>query len=324
MPPTESKRRGNISAIQTRSKRRGNISATPTRSKQRISVSATTIHRSKLPSESLSVPRKWDPDKATAEDIHNVRDILRTLGFPLEIVFMILNFAEYWYKQQFTRNVPLELEAGVSLSYYESSALYLQTGPLGYGDFFDLLPVARPSKVVFRIVSRDSGQGSDFAGTYQHQTSWFDASIFREDESWTGNDKDRQEPIQVLERGLKEDGVLELLENWGRGGAAMERGELAMWYVGHNPNVPPKQLAPDGINLIGGFKFVKNTHWLIQRNLRAGEEFLEHKIEWKSESAKDTGVGKYSINGAGSGKNFVNTLRRGDRIGVWARTFVST
>jgi len=131
----------------------------------------------------------------------------------------------------------------------------------------------------------------------------------------------RQEPIQVLERGLIEDGVLETLERWGRGGAAMERGEVAMYYVGNNPNVPPRQLAPDGSNLTGGFKFVNNTHWLVQRNLGAGKEFLEHTVTWKSGSTKAVGDDESPPNGAGSGRNFINTLQRGDRIAVWARAY---
>jgi hypothetical protein len=296
----------------------------PTRPKRhRVNVSANTIDRLKLPNESAAIPEQWCPDKLTMEEVYKACNILASLGLSLEIASMILNFAEYWPVQRFARNVPLSLEAGITLDYYESSALYLQTGPLGYGEGFDLLPLATPRKVAFRIVSKDSGSELDLAGTYKNESSWFDASIFREDESWTGNDKDRQEPIQALERGLMEDGVLETLEQWGRGGAAMERGEVAMYYLGHNPHVPPRQLAPDGLNLTGGFKFVNNTHWLVQRNLCAGREFLEHVVEWKSESTKDMGDDEYPSNGAGSGRNFVNTLQRGDRIAVWARAFVS-
>jgi hypothetical protein len=296
-----------------------------TRSNRRVNLPVNSTDRSKLPNASPLISKKWNPDTITIDDIREVCEILLSRGLSLELAAMILNFAEYWQVQRFTRNVPLTLEAGFVLDYVEASALYLQTGPLGYGEGFDLLPAAIPRKVVFRIVSRDSGDRSchsEVLGTYRNGASWIDASIFREDESWTGNDKDRQEPIHVLERGLIEDGMLDALEGWQRGGAAMKRGETAMYYLGHNPNKLPSQLSQGGPKIKGGFELVKNKQWLVQRNLCGGEEFLEHRIEWKSECTKDMSD-KWILDGAGSGRGFIDSLQRGDRIGVWPRAWVS-
>jgi hypothetical protein len=259
---------------------------------------------------------KWNPDTITTDDIYKVCEILASLGLSLELAAMILNFAEYWQVQRFSRSVPLALEAGFVVDYVEASALYLQTGPVGYGDGFDLQPVATPRKVVFRIVSHDGGDRTSYRellDTYQNGASWIDATIFREDESWTGS---RQEPIHVLERGLIEDGMLDALEGWERGGAAMKRGETAIYYLGHNPNILPSQLSQGGPKMKGGFELVKNLKWLVQRNRRGEKKFLEHTIEWKSEC-------KDMSDGAGSGRGFVDSLQRGDRIGVWPRAWVS-
>ena len=53
------------------------------------------------------------------------------------------------------------------------------------------------------------------------------------------------------------------------------------------------------------------------------EGYLEHTVVWKREDVGELREEEWPLNGSGSGINFVTSLQRGDRIGVWARANVS-
>src|SRR5450759_4811407 len=140
----------------------------------------------------------------TIEDIHAARDAFIELKLSTEIVGMILNFAEYWCTEHFNLHVPLSIGRGLAQNklteyndrarFNEASALYLQTDPLGQGEDFDDVEILTPKRVVFRVVSRDEGENMEPGrqGTFLNNMSWLDASILREDETWTG--AERMEP----------------------------------------------------------------------------------------------------------------------------------
>jgi hypothetical protein len=342
--------------------------------------------KSKIQSTAPARPRlsSFDPDAITIAEIHETQNALVELGLSAEIAALILNFAEYWCVQHFSLSTPLAIGYGFAqirppgtshrTSLKEASSLYLQTGPIGCGEDYDALPLIKLMKVVFRIVSRDEGETMDMGriGTFLNGSSWLDASIIREDESWTGGE--RQEPAMALMTLAPVD-VLQNIE-------AYARGEGVPWYLGNNPFELPPWFCRDGdrTKLKGGFKLVPHGErltWLLQRNRVSCYDFSDNRIEWKenvSENYREVGEqwwtedieklrGKpndsYEVNrdwmpdefatvtgntswkngistnneaakeedwpvdGSGSGRNFVKSLQRGDRIGIWARTLVS-
>jgi hypothetical protein len=251
------------------------------------------------------------------EDIFLVRDMFLSIGLPLEIISRIFNLAEYWCKQTYIRNTPLDMFVR-HLDLIDNTSLYLQTGPLGYGEGFDELPYVRVWKVCFWLVSRDPTTSSSpgTRGTYLNASSWFDASIFRPDKSWPS--ADRIEPIQALKDAVPDGYMLNVAED--------ERGESAMFYEWNSPYDFPRWYSPDGQKVAGGFQVVKNGEkqmWLLQRNIISFRPFSEHGIEWTRDKLKEFKEILWPSNGCGHGINFVASLERGDRIGVWAKAAVS-
>jgi hypothetical protein len=93
-----------------------------------------------------------------------------------------------------------------------------------------------------------------------------------------------------------------------------------------DPHPLPHWFCRDGSKVLGGFKVVHNGEkqmWLLQRNRYQTFHYLEHTVVWKREDVGEPREDEWPLNGSGSGTNFVASLRKGDRIGVWARTHVS-
>jgi hypothetical protein len=225
-----------------------------------------------------ALSKSFDFDAITIDQVTTAHEILVSLGFPPELVAIILDLAEYWCVQQYSRKTPFEMESGKSLFWLESSSLYLQTGPIRYGEGFDSLPLITPRKTIFRTSSRDRGAEmfDEDRGPYEKQYSWFDASIFRVDECWTGGNI--IEPIHAVEKTAPE-GFL-------RGATTAGGDDYTTYYLGNDPSALPSWLCKDGTRLVGGFKMVRNGEkqmWLLQRNRRASVDFVEHEIKWERE-----------------------------------------
>jgi hypothetical protein len=77
----------------------------------------------------------FNPNAITIPEIYDAHFALTLgLGLPSDIAAEILDFAEYWCKQRYTRRVRAKVEAPQgSTKYPEASCLYLQTGRLAYG-----------------------------------------------------------------------------------------------------------------------------------------------------------------------------------------------
>jgi hypothetical protein len=95
----------------------------------------------------------FDPNAITVSQINAAHLVLISLGIPPEIAVEILDLAEYWCKQSYSRKVPLYMETGISLDWLEYSCLYLQTEPLGFGDGFSDLSRVKPQKVTVNTLA---------------------------------------------------------------------------------------------------------------------------------------------------------------------------
>lgn len=64
--------------------------------------------------------------------------------------------------------------------------------------------------------------------------------------------------------------------------------------------------------------------WKVQANVVAGREYTVHEGEWRKSGDEWTG-GEASDDGnegSGDGTGFVDVLKPGDRVGIWARAMV--
>ena len=99
-----------------------------------------------------------------------------------------------------------------------------------------------------------------------------------------------------------------------------------MIYWSNDPYSIPYWLRLDQVSkLVGGYKVVLNEEkrmWLLQKNKMGCLDFTGHEVEWRVEFLEKTEEEDWPANGSGLGRNFVSSLRRGDRIGVWARAVV--
>jgi hypothetical protein len=265
-------------------------------------------------------PPLFDPKAITVKEIYEAHRTLVSVSLPSELAAIILDFAEYWYRHSCKKKVSLRFGSGGPFP--EASSLYLQTPPLGNGEGFDDLPLVRPRKVIFHVVGCDHNPNRGY-DHYKNGRAWFDASIFREDKSWT--DGPRHEPIYALHLKALSAAPAVVIDRAHRDRKKLEHGEeFAVYYRGTDPHTLPSWFCEDGTKVEGGFKVMPNGNkqtWLLQRYALGRE--LNRTIRWSRRAIGKPKEKEWPVTGAGSGTNFVASLRRGDRIGVWGRTHVS-
>jgi hypothetical protein len=225
------------------------------------------------------------PDAIIISQINAVQLVLISLGLPPEIATNILEFAEYWCKQSYNHKAPVKMCAELTGNWNECSCLYLQNEPLGFGTGLDDLPRMNPRKVVFTILSPDNGDYLNRENRgYHNNRSWFDISIFREDESWVGNR--RRDPMKTI---LKVSPTWYFAEGRILGKRTKRLRETlgdnyALLYMGNDFSTLPQWLCRDQPDkLVGWFKLVKNKDrliWVLQQNLLGSSTLLEHMVTW--------------------------------------------
>jgi hypothetical protein len=202
----------------------------------------------------------FDAGAITISQVSTASSVLMSVGFPCEITSKILDHTEYWCKQIYTNTISVYMYTVSFMDWNENSCLYLQTGPLGVDEDFDDLRLIKPQKVIFKITSSDeTSHGLREESSYFNSRSWFDASIFREDESWIG--KHRRDPIKMIPKVShtrnfgqerifgkpsyrKEDGVLVYWRN--------DPETLRSWLCREEPH-----------KLVGDFRLVMNGHRIM-------------------------------------------------------------
>lgn len=101
------------------------------------------------------------------EDILEVRSDLHRTGIPLEVVDKVMDYAEYWYKQNFSRRTNLKISCGRTV---EVSTLYILTPPIGCHADLARFGASRPRRIEFRISSHDDDmQYNDNVKTFLKQ-----------------------------------------------------------------------------------------------------------------------------------------------------------
>ncbi|RYN32998.1 hypothetical protein AA0113_g2267 [Alternaria arborescens] len=233
------------------------------------------------------------PFTPTYADVCHARALLKTLKLPTELVLSILEHAQYWPIAEFSQN-GREVHANASASANSSSAAALCLE----AEIFSASVVERIhlggetvkiKRITFDVMSRDQGWTSeDTQGTFS-TSSWLEVSILRD----ASNINSRLPTPRLVNTWLSS--PMDYHTNMvGRGWSLVKRPESALQ-------------GPQG----GEGDYA----WYLQGN-RVMASGQEYHVAWEEHGLSEVNEGN---EGAGSGEGFLNALRQGDRVLVWAR-----
>ncbi|KAJ7718277.1 hypothetical protein B0H16DRAFT_1797742 [Mycena metata] len=213
----------------------------------------------------------------SAKDLVAARKALVSI-LPLGLVYVVLHLAEYW-AQDIAECAEGRAVAASDALDSNANICYLITKPIQQLDMENArLKIVR---VKFTTVSHDQGWASDRSGqgTYNGWT-WFEAAILRR--------------TQVVPS-------IPALDEW-------------MALASEEPINMDVEAEYDPAAEVKDAK--GSARWMIQKNLRASDEFRQHTVTWEvpvgsASSATDTG--------AGDGAGFIERLTPGDCIAVVVR-----
>ncbi|KAF2258560.1 hypothetical protein CC78DRAFT_587047 [Lojkania enalia] len=231
------------------------------------------------------------PHTPSYTEVCIARAILKSQKLPTELVLQILDLAHYWPERTFHSVAAVEAQV-----YFRATSIAklcldarLFEGSLGY--MFGGEKV-KPREIEFEVISRDQGwtsQGTD--GTF-HTSSWLEVSILRRQNDYQSSpDEPYSAPLEmVTNRKWRDPGeVQSVIEN--RGWTLVRRPDTAY----HYPQESEHSIA-----------------WYLQGNRVADPSLGIHNIVWSEDSFQGD-------EGAGKGEGFIDALKDGDHVLVWAR-----
>jgi hypothetical protein len=247
-----------------------------------------------------SVPSHSSPSFApTAQDIHLVHKLLRCFSLPLEIVVWILDFAEYWIKENHVKYNHFKLTSG-------QSALFFQTKPIGCeGEHL------RPIKVEFQIWSSILYNCHNVTmGSSNVLNSWFEASIFRQDETWQS--AKRETPLRTI------------ISSAPISHQAYPDNDSVAIYSEHDIYSIPYWLRRDASKLVGGYQMVGDVDdpfWFITSSevCLPGRMYSCQTVRWRKQDILPLTEANVTSVSSATKNRFVSLLQTGDIIGLWAR-----
>jgi hypothetical protein len=225
------------------------------------------------------------------EDVCEARAHLKALNLPTELVLQILDHAQYWPQVDFAANPRQPIVAASQGNQNCYAALCLDAGVFDNAVVSAIRKggeVAKIKSLEFHMVSRDQGWVSgNTRGTYS-TSSWLEVSILR-----SLNDDHRQSPTTHYQN-------VDFYSPSDFHEAVSDDG----WELVKRPE--SAEQGPQG----GEGDFA----WYLQGN-RVAVGWDEYRVLW----AEDRIEGN---EGAGSGAGFLQELKEGDRVLVWARAKV--
>lgn len=278
-----------------------------------------------------SLPR--EPHNPTPQDVHVARSLLRRF-LPTELVLQILTHASYHPTIIASNDTPLILSAippgpprdtpltrgrfRVPQRHQHrpnhGARLYILTSAIPYENKAEDENL-RVKRVKISIRSHDQGWGGEpgTQGTYTGSWTWFEASILRPTSppaqhgaGEASSSHDHAQGQQQQQQRLEADDAIfeEVMDRRGSPEDFLDdmRTRFALQPVKRSEN-------EDGIV------------WLVQRNLCANSAEREHNIVWPVSASDDPDATAEELEerGAGDGRGFVESLKGGDRVALWAR-----
>lgn len=227
------------------------------------------------------------------KDVLAARALLKTLGLPTELVLAILDYAQYWPMREFSTDKGNTVKVAASMFRSSAAALCLDADVFRHPTVDDLHArgeKVRVKAIEFHIRSRDQGWTSERTqGTFS-TSSWLEASLLRgvEDYSTTFPPSCWLDSVFASPQSFQEH--------------VMPRG----WQLIKRPEFAEQ--GPQGGE--------GDLAWYLQGNRVATQGRSEdYHIIWTHDECEGN-------EGAGRGEGFLNELREGDRLLVWARAKV--
>ncbi|KAI0332562.1 hypothetical protein GY45DRAFT_1344550 [Cubamyces sp. BRFM 1775] len=242
-----------------------------------------------------------DHQPASAADLRAVRLLLMRLRLPAELVLAIIDEAEYYPVVRGGLAGPQEVVLRATADCQKprerscAARLCVITPSIPGGAVGESWKVKR---VTWTILGHDQGWGGEAPGTFRAAYSWYEACIIRPTTQEGSASNSSPESTHV------EDGH-DLLP-----------GFLHRKYCA--PRDVQSDLEQHGYTLVP----VPDTHppshtWLIQRNRVAKRDFAQYCIQWTAGEHVDPTEAEDA--GYGTGSGFIDSLRPGDRVGLWMR-----
>ncbi|KAF1976989.1 hypothetical protein BU23DRAFT_550937 [Bimuria novae-zelandiae CBS 107.79] len=221
-------------------------------------------------------------------DICVARAMLKSFGLPTELVIEILAYAQYEPVLEFAGG-PRAVMASASMGSALSARICLRAEVLSANTIRRLSGphvTLTVKEIEFDFTSKDQGWTTENTrGTY-NTSSWLEVSIFRPSEknildNWSGYNTDYDSP-QAMQNELLRLGYGKLVD---------ERPVDAS--VGGQGDEPP-------------------LAWYLQGNKVTERQDCTYRVVWSSDHYEGN-------EGAGRGEGFLNALKEGDSVWVWAR-----
>ncbi|KAG9192388.1 hypothetical protein G6011_11122 [Alternaria panax] len=237
----------------------------------------------------LGTPEPTGPFMPTYADVCRARALLKTLRLPTELVLSVLHHAHYWPVAEFSHHGRIHANASASGNRSSAAAICLEANIYSAPIVEEVRlggETAKIKRITFDITSRDQGWTSeDTQGTFS-TSSWLEVSILRD----ASNINSRLPTPRLVNTWISS--PMDYHTNMvGRGWSLVKRPEIAMQ-------------GPQG----GEGDYA----WYLQGNrVMSLEE--EYHVVWD-----ECGLSEGN-EGAGSGEGFLDALRPGDRVLVWAR-----
>ncbi|KAH9900880.1 hypothetical protein C8Q73DRAFT_786310 [Cubamyces lactineus] len=236
---------------------------------------------------------------ASVAELRAVRLLLTQLGLPAELVLPIIDEAEYYpvVRGRYAGPQPVTLSAmgGCKKRGGSCAAQLCVLTPSIPGDAPSESWKAK--RVTWTILGHDQGWGGEFPGTFRGAYSWYEACIIRPAPSEGSSTDSSPSDAQDRDR------------------------DVLRTFLRRKYCAPPdiqSDLQEAGYALVP----VPGTHpvsytWFVQRNRAAQGDFAQYCIQWTAGGHMDPTDAEDA--GHGTGVGFIESLRPGDRIGLWIR-----
>ncbi|KAK8164722.1 hypothetical protein BKA80DRAFT_308924 [Phyllosticta citrichinensis] len=255
---------------------------------ERSSSSSSSQQRGASSSSPSFTPR--------VRDVHVAKQLLMRppCNLPLELVVLVLDYAEYWpVLARAERADRVRLDADF-LPGNCIAGLYLASPALPLADV-ERGERAKPREVRVWVKSRDQGWVSqDRRGLdpYAQSYSWFDACIFRPTSPSISSSTSTTIALPHFDRVAK---------------PVDAAGALAAASMSFVPRTVVKQRQNEQAGLLEDVHETEEVGlWRLQCNRVAEPRPWQHRIVWREGDEGDA-------------HGFVEALKEGDRVGVWAR-----
>ncbi|KAF2129776.1 hypothetical protein P153DRAFT_289769 [Dothidotthia symphoricarpi CBS 119687] len=221
----------------------------------------------------------------TYQDVRTVRALLKTLQLPTELVLSILDLAQYWPTHEFKTTPNARITAAARGGQSASATLCLNASIFNNPTVDDLQSRDEKPKIKsieFDLVSRDQGWTSENTTGSYSTSSWVEVSILR---NVSGDARGFSFPDN--QRSSPQDYQNTISD---QGWSFVKRPETAL----QGPQDDEGDFA-----------------WYLQGN-RVAAGRADYRVVWSVD-------GNQGDEGAGTGERFLDELKEGDAILVWAR-----